>query len=74
MNEIIVREGVEASPLKRKKFSRSKENITDNSERKKKSKRSEERKMSKENDGCEKIASRDKGSKSKSKKRNKLKM
>ncbi|KAJ1385806.1 WD40/YVTN repeat-like-containing domain superfamily [Sesbania bispinosa] len=70
-NEITVREEDEATPLKRKKSSKTKENIIDNSERKKRSKKSEECKKSKGNDGHEKIASRVEGSKSASKKRSK---
>ncbi|CAL0304592.1 unnamed protein product [Lupinus luteus] len=66
----IIREEVEASPLKRKKSSKNKENINGN-ERNKKSKGSEDRKKSKAKDGQEKIASKEKVSKSTSKKRNK---
>ncbi|XP_019453093.1 PREDICTED: WD repeat-containing protein 74-like isoform X2 [Lupinus angustifolius] len=66
----IISEELEASPLKRKKSSKNKENI-DGGERKKKSKRSEEHKKSKGKDGGEKIVSKDKQSKSTSKKKNK---
>ncbi|KAL2575697.1 hypothetical protein GLYMA_16G034400v4 [Glycine max] len=69
--EILVSEEVEESPLKRKKSSRNKEHIPDGGERKKRSKQSKERKKSEGNDGGEKIASRDEGSRSASKKRNK---
>ena len=66
--EILVSKEVEGSPLKRKKSSRNK---PDGGERKKRSKQSKERKKSEGNDGGEKIASRDEGSRSASKKRNK---
>ncbi|XP_027332129.1 uncharacterized protein LOC113847316 isoform X2 [Abrus precatorius] len=69
--EIMDREEIEASPLKRKKTSTDKEHILNGSERKKRSKQNKERKKSEGNDGREKIASRDAGSKSSSKKRNK---
>ncbi|KAL2335993.1 hypothetical protein Fmac_010439 [Flemingia macrophylla] len=69
--EIMVSEEVEVSPLKRKKTSRNKEHMIDGSERKKRSKQSKDRKNSEENDGHENIASRDKKSKSASKKKNK---
>ncbi|KAK7256256.1 hypothetical protein RIF29_29695 [Crotalaria pallida] len=69
-NMNIIREEAEASSLKRKKSYKNKENINGD-ERKKKSKRSEEGRKTRGNDGEEKIASKDKGSKSTSKKRNK---
>lgn len=58
VKEITDGEEIEATPLKRKKSSRNKENVIDGSEKKKRAKDSEEHKKSK-------------GSKSASKKRNK---
>ncbi|XP_073221682.1 ribosome biogenesis protein nsa1-like [Cicer arietinum] len=71
MKGITVGEEIEASPLKRKKSSKVKENGIDGSEKKRRAKQNEERKMCKGNDGPEKMESREEGSKSASKKRNK---
>ncbi|WJX79609.1 hypothetical protein P8452_62716 [Trifolium repens] len=69
--EITDEEEIEATPLKRKKSSRNKENVIVGSEKKKRVKESEGRKKSKGNDGHEKTTSRDKGSKLASKKKKK---
>lgn len=71
IKEITDGEEIEATPLKRKKSSRNKENMIDGSKKKKRAKESEEHTKSKGNDEHEKTASRDKGSKSTSKKKNK---